>query len=383
MKNIETGVDKLVTLINERKKISVDDAAKILGVSKVLVQEWADFLEQDGLISVEYSLSKIYLVERKLSKIEIDKKTKEYTGKKESFIRKVETTLQSLEKDTLGFEKMKEEFDKLKKQIGGEIDAVKKDFKELEYYENLKKNIDKDIDLQKTEYQKLMQSSHQEIKTEERRYREMLARVEQERFKVAKDKKTVQTLESQEGLIAQKITELNDILDKIRKTAKKEEQEIELSESNLKKLEIYVEQIEQRLKNKKNDTLQPLIKLSEEHSTKIFNLQDKILENLKQKKEELDTFKGQKNKVYKDLKSFFQKKEQAEKLLLSIDTKKKSLAKEYEDLIKKAQAFNALNKDSTVKKHITEMETEYKKVEEHKLSIREEIRKLTSLIRGG
>ena len=382
MKNIETGVDKLVSLITERKKVSIDEAAKELGVSKILVQDWADFLEQDGLISIEYSLSKVYLVERKLSKQEVERKTKEYTNKKESFLRKVETTLQSLDKDTVGFEKMRKEFDKLKQQIGGEIDSVKKDFKELEYYQDLKDNIDKDIEKQKSEYEKLMESSHHEIKAEERRYREMLAQVEQERYKVTGDKRTIKTLEEQEALLEAKMKEVNELVADIKKRIGKEEKDLNISQTNLNKLETYVDQIERRLKGKKQETLMPLIKMSEEHSNKIFNLQDQILEKLKEKKQDLSSYKGQKKAVYKDLKKFFDKKERAEKLLGEIETKKKTVAKEYEELIKHAQAFNAISKDSTVKKHMAELEKEYGKVEQHKKGLREEIRKLTSIIRG-
>lgn len=382
VKNIETGVDKLVTIINDKKKVSVDEAAKQLGVSKVLVQEWADFLEQDGLISVEYSLSKVYLVERKLSKREVEKKTKEYTNRKDSFIRKVETTLHSLDKDTLGFEKMRGEFDKLKKQIGGEIDVVKKDFKELEYYENLKNNIDKDIGKQKVEYEKLMESSHREIKNEERRYREMLAQVEQERFKVSKDKNVIKTLEEQEKLLDSKIEEITSLVENIRKNIKKEKHDTDISEANLIKLEVYVDQIDKRLKSKKQETILPLIKMSEEHSNKIFNLQDQILKKLKEKKDELNSYKGQRKTVYKDLKKFFDKKEKAEKLLNDIEAKKKIIAKEYEYLIQRSQAFNAISKNATVRKHITELESQYKKIEQHKTGLRDEIKKLTTLVQG-
>jgi hypothetical protein len=381
-KNIETGVDKLVGLIESQKRISLDDAAKKLGVSTVLVQEWADFLEEDGLISIEYSLSKVWLVERKLSKTEVEKKTKEYANKKESFIRKVETTLKSLDRDTIGFEKMKAEFQDLKGQIGGEIDSVKKDFQELARYETLKNNIDKDIDRQKTEYQRLMQQSHQEIKTEERRYHEMMAQIAHERLKVNKDRQVVKTMEEQEILLLQRIDGMNGMIESIRKAIKKEQKDIVISEENLKKLERFVEQVENRLKEKKHATILPLIQLSESHGSKITNLQDQIIDKLKDRKKELESYKGQKKAVYKDLQKFFEKKTKAEKMLLDIDTKKKSLAQEYEEIIKKAQAFNAISKDATVKKHVTELEGAYKKVEQHKSGLQEEIRKLTSLIKG-
>ena len=64
---IETGVDKLVNIVKERGRIALTDAAKELGVSTTVIQEWVDFLEDEGIISVEYKFTKPFLVERKLT----------------------------------------------------------------------------------------------------------------------------------------------------------------------------------------------------------------------------------------------------------------------------------------------------------------------------
>ena len=95
---IETGVDKLVNLVKERGKIAMADAAKELGVSTIVIQEWVDFLEEEEIISVEYRLTKPYLVERKLTKKEVEKKAKEFSSKKDVFVRKAEVGLNFLEK---------------------------------------------------------------------------------------------------------------------------------------------------------------------------------------------------------------------------------------------------------------------------------------------
>ena len=93
---IETGVDKLVNLIKERGKISIPDAAKQLGTSTQVVGEWADFLEEEGIISIQHTLTKPYLVERKLTKKEVESKAKEFEGKKDVFVRKAEVTVNFL-----------------------------------------------------------------------------------------------------------------------------------------------------------------------------------------------------------------------------------------------------------------------------------------------
>jgi epoxyqueuosine reductase QueG len=61
----------------------IKDKALELGFSFCGISR-ADFLEDEGLISVEDHLSKTYFSERKLSKGEVEKKAKEYSSKKDS-----------------------------------------------------------------------------------------------------------------------------------------------------------------------------------------------------------------------------------------------------------------------------------------------------------
>ena len=145
MKDIETGVDRLVSLVAKVKNIDLNDAAKDLGVSESVVREWAEFLDEEGIISVEYGLSKVILSEKILTKKEAESKIKEYHSKKDAFVRKVETTLQILESETEEFDKIKAEFAELKNDIGSEMDEVKEELDELRHYEDLKHNIDNDI----------------------------------------------------------------------------------------------------------------------------------------------------------------------------------------------------------------------------------------------
>ena len=56
---IETGVDKLVNLVNTSGRISSLDAAKELGVSSAVIMEWADFLEEEGLFLPKMALLEI------------------------------------------------------------------------------------------------------------------------------------------------------------------------------------------------------------------------------------------------------------------------------------------------------------------------------------
>ena len=107
---IETGVDKLVNLVKQRGRIALSDSAKELGVSSSVIQEWVDFLEEEGILGVEYKLTKPFLVEKKLSKKEVEVKEKEFAIKKDNFVKKAEFSLEFLEKQAEDLENVKDEF---------------------------------------------------------------------------------------------------------------------------------------------------------------------------------------------------------------------------------------------------------------------------------
>jgi len=59
---ISTGVDQLIKLIKERGKVELAAAAKELRQPVRSIEDWAHVLEDESLISVEYKLTKTYLV---------------------------------------------------------------------------------------------------------------------------------------------------------------------------------------------------------------------------------------------------------------------------------------------------------------------------------
>lgn len=65
--NITTAVDSLVNLVKEKGMVSLEDASKILKIPENIINEWATFLEEEKLISIEYKFTTPYLVAKKES----------------------------------------------------------------------------------------------------------------------------------------------------------------------------------------------------------------------------------------------------------------------------------------------------------------------------
>jgi len=55
---IKSGVDLLVELLKKRKKIYIKEAARELGVSVAVVEEWAYYLEEQEILSIGCDNSK-------------------------------------------------------------------------------------------------------------------------------------------------------------------------------------------------------------------------------------------------------------------------------------------------------------------------------------
>lgn len=59
---ISTGVDHLIKLVKERGRVEIGAAAEGLKLPLRTVEDWSHVLEEEGLVTIEYKLTKIYLV---------------------------------------------------------------------------------------------------------------------------------------------------------------------------------------------------------------------------------------------------------------------------------------------------------------------------------
>jgi len=98
--NIETAVDSLVRLVNDKKIIALDEAAKILGVPENIVNEWASFLEEDKIMKIDYKLTKPFLKAAE-DTVKIKQDFEDITSEKENMIRKLDYMLSALRRRNL------------------------------------------------------------------------------------------------------------------------------------------------------------------------------------------------------------------------------------------------------------------------------------------
>lgn len=379
-RNIETGVDKLVSLINRKKKISINAAADELGVGMNVLQEWADFLEDESLITVDYKFNKTYLCERKLTKKEIEKKARVYASKKDAFTRKVEFALKSLQKESAGFEQIKSEFKKLKDTIGRDVDQVRQELQELRHYEDLKKNIDRDIIQQRFDFQVMLQSIHRQVAEQKKKYEHFIDQISMEKTKIEEARVEMSYLEKREENITKRIDSLKEVIKSVEKKISEQRvitrSALDRARAKLKEADKIHETMAFRMKSE----LEPVIKISREKEEKILGVQEFVLKKITDRKKEMDKYKFESTKAAEKFKAFFGRKARTQQLITALDKDKAMLEKELQGLITKAQSFNLSIKSANVKKYVQGLQASFKEIEKKKSSFVRKFEELTDMI---
>ena len=373
---IETGVDKLVKLIKETGKISMPDAAKQLGVSSTVIEEWADFLEEEGIISIEHTFTKPYLVDRKLTKKEVEGKAKEFAGKKDIFVRKAEVTVSFLEREAEKLKNVKAEFDKIKEELGFDFGDIRKELNELHRYGQLKVDLDKKVQEQKKTAGAKVGELSQTILKEYKRYQSILKKIKGEEEELKKEMEGTLSIEESEKLLKKRLDGIKSVISKLEQKIGAEDETIKNSEAHIKKLKNLAAQVRIRAEKEK-DMVEPLIEKSRQHEKKILELQNKVLQKISEKEQKLQKAK----KVSSKFKKFFDKKMKVVTFIDKLNHDRDALEKELLELVKKAKSFQLTSKSADIGKEMLNLEKKFNEVDKKKKVFEEEYKKIGAVLK--
>ena len=369
---IETGVDKLVELLKRKGKLSFQESAKELGVSTEVIAEWADFLNEEGILGIEYKFTTPFLVDRKVSKSEIEKKAREFTDKKDLFVRKAEGTVNVLQKEAENMKKVQGEFDSLKKDLGLDLDSVKKELIELEKMEQMKEGLSKKLLDEKQESLEKAEEMRTMIARERKMYGQLLSDISREQKGLEKKKADALDLEKKGRTLRAEMTSIRSLADELEKRVKEDDFAVKHSEDHIERLRQMAEDIRQHIMKEKS-ALEPLLKKKEEHEKAIKDLQQEVLKKI--------GGKDGKRKASARLKGFFQEKMKVSMLVEKLNEDRGKLEKDLGELIKKAKAFQLTSKGKELDKEVKDIEGKFQEMEKRKGIFEEEFRKLGKLIR--
>ena len=377
---LKTGVDRLVSLIKEKKRISVPQAARELGVSPVVVEEWADFLEEESIISIDYKLATLWLIERKLTKKDVEEKVKSFHGKKEIIVRKAESLSSFLDKDGDNLSRIRNEFKTIKDHIHADAGKVRKELNELERYTELKKNIDNQIKVQDQQFTDKIKEMNRQIINAQKKYADILRKIGIEEKMLRVEKLNVTSTKKSEGTLKQKLKKINKIIDRLNERLKLQDSSVEDSESHIENMKKLAEGTKKTITEQKNKMLS-LANESKDHEKKILNSQKEILKKVFEKSRIMNRNAQESKKVSDKFKKFFEKKMEAETLLNKINDERNNLKKELNNLISKARAFTISSQSTDVEKHVKLLEKKMEEIDKKKGFFEKEIKKLCVLIK--
>lgn len=382
MARIETGVDKLVDLVAKEKKIELEKAAKELSVDPAVVREWAEFLEEEGVLGIQYSLSKTFLTEKRMSSSEVEKKGKEYENKKEAFVRKVDAAIKHLEEETAGFESIKKQYDAVKDQIGDEIEAVKEEMEQLRHYEELKKSMDGDILKQKVEYQKTVDEFRQRLSSEEKRYEHLVSAITAEEKKVGDEQREFADIRKEEDDLSKRIEALSEIVKSVKGRLENQGKAVAMHEDRLQTLRELAEKLREDLLEKRRKEIEPMLKISDDQSDRIMRIQEEIVEKIKSGRNKIHEFEEEAHEIASRFEKFFEKRTKTESLIRELEELKQEMKSAMEDLILKAKGYDIASGKADVDQHIRELEKKFKDAEKKKSAFTGKLDQLRSFITG-
>ena len=370
---IITGVDKLVELVNSRGKIELAEAAKVLGVSVGVVQEWVNFLDHEGPIEVEYSLTKRYLTWRNSTRNELKDRSNEFSNKREVILRKAEVNLHSFKEHIQELKSLKPEFDGLKDELGMELNSVKKDLEALENYNRLRGEFKKQMDGQKLGHEIDIKTIKNHIILENKSYNDFLIQIRNESKTINEKKAKFSHTAREIQILSNKLEEFKSIADITQKRILEQDNAIKESGLQLEKLGNQIKELKKGFEHRKLDEINSLEKIKEQ-KIKMLKLQAQISMTIDKNDKQVKNSK----EIVEKYRKFFEKKLYALDLYHQVSKDCIEIENSLHYLIRKAKLFKLRIKNRNSNGEIVELENKLVELNKRKEAFGLKVKKLFS-----
>ncbi len=374
-REITTGVDKLMSLLALKKTVSVAEAAKQLGVPKIVVEEWSDYLNQRGIIDIEYKLATPYLVRKEITRGDILKSKKEFEGKREWFIRKVESALSTIEKETVSLQEMKQHFSALSQELGEEVSRVEKDVAALEKYEKLKNDLDRQLIAQQEGFKRMISEIDSSIASKARDIGSFSAEINKEKLKIEAEAHSLEVMRENEEKLRKRLEGIRNVVNVMEQALRGQESGVEVELKRLAELKELSERVSESIKKKKSE-IEPLARQAREANEKLLKMQQSILSKVLVEKRRLQGVRKKAVSAKSKLGLFFATQNKMLDRMNRINREIESLKLELHSLLKEASLMGKGSQKPF------DFERKFKQVEHKRGFLEKEIIKLGKLIKG-
>lgn len=381
---IETGVDKLVKLVSQLKKVSLKDAAKELGVSISSVEEWADFLEEEGIIEIQSQFATVYLVEKRISKKEIAEKVKAVRDEKEQFMRRVESSLNAIERDSEEIKLIDSEFRKIKSLLEDNFSKLGRKLESLEDFRKSHRTIDAKKKEMESKYESKVKGVEEQLKKEHKEYEEVIKSIEDELDKIKAEREKVESLKVSEKDLHAKMTQINATVEQVKREIDKENEQLAVDEQRLKKSEETARKIRESVLSSSKE-LDDVTKQVKDARKELEKMEAEFLKDV----ESLE--KGDLKKIgpYKEtqevmerFKKFFSQTKEIDARIQNAEKEEDAIREHFQKLARKVTAFSVVTSVPDVKSEMSGLHAELAEIESKKSALASQLKKLRAVVRG-
>jgi chromosome segregation ATPase len=123
---ITTGVDALVRLVKEKQRIELDEVSSVLNIPQETIEDWSRVLEEEGVVRIEYRLTKVYLSWVKPTEEEVATEKHSFYEEKKGIESEVEQAKGRISSDTQDLETLRDSFEKFYAKTYGRMETLEK-----------------------------------------------------------------------------------------------------------------------------------------------------------------------------------------------------------------------------------------------------------------
>ena len=377
---ITTGVDNLVQVVSQKKRISIAEAAKYLEVPRELIEEWADFLEEKGAVKIEYKFTTPYLVLAEATERQVSKNKKAFTTKKEAFLRQIDSTLGLIENHHSALERVRDEFDKINSELDSKIKAIRSELTELDRFDSLKKDLGSELIGQYERFKKRMGAVESKIKQHHKEYDQIVEDIESEYEQLNERYHKLEDLKALEQKMKKNLSLVRSTLREIESEERKEVDEIGKQQLVIDRLRHSAKRLESEvLKHRKE--VKPLLEEFEEAERASAKAKDEVLAGLEQHLRSVELKESTVEGIRGKFERYLKQKIDIDILMDRLTSETEKLSAELKMIKQEAKILSVTSKDKNLDKEVQALEEKYKRAMDRKKSFEQEISRLTRLIK--
>jgi len=223
---IVTGVDRLVDLLEKKKRVSTAEAAKLIGVTQPIITEWANFLEEEGFLKIDFKMRDTYLVKTDLTKSQRERISKEFWHHRGAFVYPIERPPRGRKKIGSGVYDLRNAIEELQEQMERFMDKTERHLSELKQTVHTDENSKQRLSRKEVTLSKKIAALDTKLYQEKRRFQEIIKQAKDEKSRLEKEQAELLTLKNSEQRLEKQLNTVNSTVQTMAGQLQEEKKEI-------------------------------------------------------------------------------------------------------------------------------------------------------------